>query len=103
MVDVPAVAAFDDADMPVLRGLPEKLCYQRSPQPADKTMVLPTQEVARMHGDQIEERGFPFQVTDGLKRRDGIVVQRHRSRMFSMRWLSYSILALSEARSADEA
>ena len=56
-----------------------------------------------MHGDEIQERGLAFAVADGFERRDGIVIESHRSRMFSMRCESSSIFAVRLERSEAEA
>ena len=103
VIDMPAVAALDHMDVLALGSFLEQLRDQGASLPAGEAVILPAQEVAGMHGDQIEERSLPLQVADGFECRDRIVVESHRSRMFSIRWLSSSILAVREERSEAEA
>ena len=56
-----------------------------------------------MHGDQIQERGLSFQVADGFERCYRVVVQCHKSKMFSIRRESSSIFAVRLERSEADA
>jgi hypothetical protein len=50
--------------MLVAKRLVEKPCDQPAALPLREAMILPAQEITGMHGDQIQERSFPLDITN---------------------------------------
>jgi hypothetical protein len=103
VIDMPSATALDYPDVMKSGCLFKKPRGQSTTVAPYELTKLPAQEVTGMNGSQIEERGLALQVADGLERLYRIVVQFHRSRMFSIRWWSSSIFEVTADRSEAEA
>jgi hypothetical protein len=64
---VPSPSALDHMNMTSPQRLSEQPGGKCTALASGKTVILPAQEVARMHGDQVKKRRLALDVADCLK------------------------------------